>query len=74
MKRRMKLLLANLMIGALTLVYGCPLWWIVMIDIWKAAILRLLPTVRRMINDNMEGPKSRKPFWNENKRKGEQLI
>ncbi len=87
MKRKMKLLLADLFIGALALVYGCPLWWIGMINVWKTALLRLplhAQRIMRTINPlknrkvfwgkNIESPKSRETFWGNSKREGEQLI
>lgn len=74
MKRKMKLLLADIFIGALTLIFGCPLWWIGIIDLLKVKLLRLPLPVRHVAYKNKVSLKSQKTFWNESKRKGEQLI
>lgn len=74
MKRRMKLLLAEMVIGALTLIFGCPLWWICMIDYWKAAMLRLPLLARRIAREKTASPKNRETFWGNNREEGEQLI
>lgn len=60
MKRRLKLLLADLLIGAVTLIIGCPLWWIGMLDYCKASLSRLRLSERRIMRAD--------------KQKGEQLI
>jgi hypothetical protein len=74
MKRRMKLLLADIFIGALTLIFGGPLFWICMADFCKTTVLRSPRLERFIMRPNRGSPKCRKTIWGKNKREGEQLI